>query len=98
MKNPAHPEGSICKAYVREEIALFCALYFEPEVQTRLTRPPRNDDGGDVDPRGRLSIFRHPGRPLGPTKNNARYLAQDEYDAACIYVLMNCDEIVPYIE
>lgn len=98
MKNKARVEGSICEAYIREEIALFCSLYFEPDIATRLTRPPRNDDGGDVDSMGRLSIFKHSGRPIGGTKNNARYLSQEDYDAASIYVLMNCEEIVSYTE
>lgn len=96
MKNPACVEGSICEAYIIEEIASFCALYFEEDVETKFTRVPRNDDGGEVDLMGRLSIFKHLGRPLGP-KKNTRYLTTNEYLAAELYVLMNCEEMIPYI-
>ncbi|OMO69060.1 hypothetical protein COLO4_29289 [Corchorus olitorius] len=88
---------SICEAYLIEEISTFCSHYFEINVQTRLNRVPRNDDGGDVDPKGRLSIFTHAGQSLGPT-GSRRYLTDDEYNAAEIYVLMNCEEIAPFIE
>ena len=90
-------EGSICEAYIIEEISTFCSLYFEPNVQTRLNQIPRNDDGGDIGIKGNLSIFRHPGRAYG---SNGIYKLMDlnEYRAATHYILMNCEELVPLIE
>ncbi|OMO58327.1 Transposon, En/Spm-like protein [Corchorus capsularis] len=97
VRNRNCVEGSICEAYLIEEISTFCSHYFEINVQTRLNRVPRNDDGGDVDPKGRLSIFTHAGQSFGPT-GCRRYLTDDEYNTAVIYVLMNCEEIAPFIE
>lgn len=54
--------------------------------------------GGEKDHMGRLSIFRYPRRPLGSKKNNTRYITTNEYLAVEIYVLKNCEEMVPYIE
>lgn len=33
--NKAHVEGSICNAYLTEEIANFCSNYFQPKVDTK---------------------------------------------------------------
>ncbi|KAJ7957701.1 Transposon protein, putative, CACTA, En/Spm sub-class [Quillaja saponaria] len=44
-RNKACVEGSICEAYVLQEIPNFCAIYFEPSVQTKFNRVPRQDDG-----------------------------------------------------
>ena len=98
MKNFASFKESICKAYIIEEIASFCALYFEEDVQTRFTRVPRNDDGGEMDHMSHPSIFRYLGRPLGPKINNTHYLTTNEYLVVEVYILMNCYEMVPYIE
>lgn len=47
VKNKARVEGSICEAYVLEEISNFCSRYFKPHVATNRTRAPRNDDGDE---------------------------------------------------
>lgn len=89
-------EGSICESYLIEETSFFCTHYFEPHVQTKLTTVGRHDDGGDVDaPDGCLSIFTHPGRPSG--LETIRYLSDEEFEAAMIYVLLNCPEIEPFL-
>lgn len=95
VRNKACVEGSIAEAYMIEEISTFCSFYFEPNVETKLNRVPRNDDGGDVASDESLSIFRHPGRGFGVQRE--RWLLDDEHEAATIYVLLNCDEILPYI-
>ena len=97
VNNKARVEGSICEAYIIEEISTFCCFYFESHVQTKLNQVERNDDGGEVDaPDGCLSIFTHPGRGVG--KERIRYLTDVELKAATIYVLLNCDEIQPFVE
>ncbi|XP_042379879.1 uncharacterized protein LOC121972257 [Zingiber officinale] len=63
--NRARVEASIVEAYMIEEVSTFCSSYFEPHIQSRLNRIPRNDDGGAVDSSSGLSIFTHPGRALG---------------------------------
>ncbi|XP_058010530.1 uncharacterized protein LOC110655973 [Hevea brasiliensis] len=66
VKNKAKVEGSICNAYLVEEASSFCAHYFEPHVNTRHRKVPRNDDTVEhMDEHlGNLSIFTHSGRPL----------------------------------
>ncbi|XP_021618084.2 uncharacterized protein LOC110619138 [Manihot esculenta] len=97
VKNKASVEGSIVEAYLIEEISSFCSHYFEPSISTRLNRVPRNDDGGHVEPMGRLSIFTHAGRPFGQLEHG-RMLSNEEYCAAHLYVLLNCPEIDPFID
>lgn len=98
MKNKAKVEGSICNAYLVEEASSFCAHYFEPHVNTRHRKVPRNDDTVEhMDEHlGNLSIFTHSGRPLG--KGKVRYLTEQEFQAAQMYILLNCIEVKPYIE
>ncbi len=51
---------------------------------------PAGVDAGD------LSIFTCHGRTLG--KSNRRLLTEDEYHMMQTYVLMNCEEVQPFIE
>lgn len=94
VKNPTVVEGSIVQAYLLEEISNFCSHYFEPTVQTRLNQVPRNDDGDELDCMDCLSIFTHPGRSFG--KHVKRYSTCDEYKAAHMYVILNCEEVRPF--
>nr|XP_009788780.1 PREDICTED: uncharacterized protein LOC104236537 [Nicotiana sylvestris] len=95
-KNRARVEGSICEAYIIQEISTLSSHYFQPNVQTRLTKVTRNDDGYEVDaPDGCLSIFLHPGRLSG--RKEGRYLTDDEWDAAQMYVLLNCEEVQQFV-
>lgn len=96
VKNKACVEGSIAEAYMIEEISTFCSFYFQPDVETKLNQVPRNDDGGEMDRGGRLSIFNLAGRGFGGLRE--RWLTDVELEAATIYVLLNCDEIVPYVK
>ena len=98
MKNRAHVEASIVEAYIIEEVGTFCSLYFDPDVQTRLNRVQRNDDGREMDATGLISIFSHPGRPLGSQRKGRLFRDDDEYMAAHRYVLLNCEEIEPFVK
>ena len=58
---------------------------------------PRNDDGGVVVPiEGNLLIFTYPGRSYGTAK--PRPIEGEELRATQTYILLNYDEITPYIE
>ena len=94
VKNRASIEGSIVEAYIMEEISTFCSHYFEPFIQTRLNQVPHNANGGEFDLMDRLSIFTHQGRPFG--KPLERHLTTQEYSAAELYVLLNCEEVKPF--
>ena len=43
-----------------------------------------------------LSIFKCADRSLGKAK--LRRLTDMKYNAACMYILLNCDEVKPYIQ
>ena len=93
-------ESSICNAYLVEEASTFCSYYFEDHVQTKARTVPRNYEGGgnyipSDDPLN-LSIFKYSGRPLlGHSKT--RHMTQQEYKAAHSYILLNCEEVEPYV-
>ena len=59
----------------------------------------RNSDGCGFDLEENsevLSIFKCDGRSLGKAK--LRRLTNMEYNAARTYILLNCDEVKPYIQ
>ena len=95
--NKARVEGSICNAYLVEEASNFCSHYYESHVHKRQGNVPHNDDGGVAVPiEGNFSIFTYPGRSYGTTK--PRPIEGGELRAAQTYILLNCDEVTPYIE
>ena len=95
--NKARVEGSICNAYLVEEVSNFCSHYFELHVHTGQWNVPRNDDGRVAVPiEGNLSIFTYPGRSYGTVKR--RLIEGGELRATQTYILLNCDEVTPYIE
>lgn len=108
MRNKSSPEGSIAEGYLADECLTFCSRYLGSGVETRFNRPGRNDDDddGDVSSGGRFSVFAGNGRPLGrkttldskKTNENTRQLTDEEWEQARLYVLVNCDEVTPFIE
>ena len=97
VKNKARVEGSICEAYITEETSTFCSHYFGPDVQSRIRRGPQNDYSVDLSPdNSTFSISNHFGRPSSAYKD--RILDDREIDRATLYVLLNCDEVQPYIK
>ncbi|KAM3238213.1 hypothetical protein P3L10_013243 [Capsicum annuum] len=70
--------------------------YFEPHVMSRNHNVDRNDDGGIVEYlKGNLSIFSHPGRLWGEAKK--KDLTLDEIKATQTYILLNCEEVEPFV-
>ena len=66
-------------------------------MYTRMKKVPRNDDSGNGDEiEGTLQIFKHPDRPYGQSKY--RRLLESEYEAARTYVLLNCEDVDPYVK
>lgn len=88
--NKARVEGSICNAYLMEEISNFCSHYFQPEVDTKARDLGRNvhsvvENQHDVNI---PEMFRVDcGR--APTNGRLRFLQDMEYDRAHLYVLAN---------
>ena len=99
VRNKAKVEGSICNAYLVEEASSFCSHNFEDHVNSKHRNVPRNDDGRvlvEDEYANKLSIFKHLGRAFGRAKK--RCMTNEEYEAAQSYVLLNCEEVAPYIE
>lgn len=96
VKNRSRVEGSICEAYLCQETSHFCSYYFDSHVQSMRNRVGRNDDGAQNDVQQTLSIFNHSGRSAGSC--TSRYLKDREFAAAHLHVLLNCEEVQPYIQ
>jgi hypothetical protein len=97
VKNTATVEGSICNTYLVEEASTLFSYYFGSHVQTRHTRVARNEEiatDQTVDEHS-LSICVSRDRPLG--KVQTRFLTSEEFKAATNYILLNCEEVQPYI-
>ncbi|KAL6586844.1 hypothetical protein OROMI_001832 [Orobanche minor] len=97
MSNRARVEASISEAVIIDEIVSFVSAYCHPDIETRYTRVGRNYDGGDTNPEGKLSVFSSPGRFLG-NRIRKRMLTRMEWDAAKLYVLLNCPEVEEYLD
>jgi hypothetical protein len=95
VKNNAHVEGSIIESYLIEEISQFCSYYFESKVQPYNFSTGRNGDEDDL-VQSVFSIFNFPGRFVGECQS--QFLEDREFTAAINHILINCDEIQPYIE
>ena len=97
VTNKAKVEGSICEAYLIDEITNFASHYFGDDVQTIWNRVPRNDDGGLRNVDGCLSIFSYPGKKLSK-RFYKRQLSHAEMQIAHNYVIFNCQELKSYLE
>ncbi|XP_039118067.1 uncharacterized protein LOC120253954 isoform X2 [Dioscorea cayenensis subsp. rotundata] len=94
LKNKAHVEGSICQAYIAQEINIFAEHYFEPHISCRRRRLRRNDEGVSNDIFPPFSIFNYIGRAQGRPK--IRWLSENELHVAHTYILRNCPEVQSY--
>lgn len=79
-----------------EKMTIFCS-YLDPSIKIKHNRPHRNDDGGDMDTEGHLSIFTDFELPLGQKYGPSRKLSDEKLGAIYIYILLHCEEIQPYI-
>ena len=95
--NKAQVEGSVSIGYVMDEAVKFASLYFKEGDPTLPLKEKRDevylDDIVDDD---MFEIFKPLGKAIGA--EGKRYLADNEYTAAHLYVLMNCPEVQPFIE
>lgn len=97
VRNRAMIEGSIVEAYLVNELSNYCALYFEPTVETRLNREPRNFAPECESSDQRLSIFKTPCRPLYDKARRHCQLDDGDMHKAHTYILLNCQEVFPFI-
>ncbi|XP_027186337.1 uncharacterized protein [Cicer arietinum] len=95
VKNKARVEGSIIKSYLIEDISQFCTYYFQSNKQpynASIGRKANEDDFSQTV----FSIFNLPGRFGSECK--VRFFEDKELNAVVNHILINCDEIQPYIE
>ena len=91
MGNKARVEGSICNAYLAEEISNFCSQYFQSEVDTKSRDLGRNAYLDVNVP----ELFREDcGRPT--SSGSKRWLTDKEYIRAHLYILANCGILSDY--
>ena len=96
--NKARVEGSICSAYLVQEMSTFCSYYFNSHVASNQTDVTRNVSctlpvGVDE---GNLSIFTSTGWTLG--RASGHVLTDAEYHLIQTYIFMNCEEVETFIE
>ncbi|KAL0303364.1 UNVERIFIED_CONTAM: hypothetical protein Sradi_6204500 [Sesamum radiatum] len=96
VKNKAHVESSIFKAYIVETIRLFTIYYFELHVLCKQNRPGRNDDLMSNNDMIQTSMFNYPGRASWGSKK--RWFSGSECHIIEMYVFCNCEVVTLYYE
>ncbi|XP_021773298.1 uncharacterized protein LOC110737240 [Chenopodium quinoa] len=89
--NKAHVEGSICSAYLTEEISNFCSNYFQPSVDTKTRDLGRNvnaDVDTSLDTNDILELFTEDTGRVS-TEGKLRWLDEKEFQRAHLFVLSN---------
>jgi ABC-type cobalamin transport system ATPase subunit len=94
VKNKARVEGSICMSYLQRETTYFCSHYFK--TVSLYARSQRNEAARLNDVTTTLSISNQLGRPSG--KPQTHWLSDAEKRSAHVHILINCNEVKPYIE
>lgn len=91
--NKGRVEGSICNAYLKEEISSFCSLYFEQPVDTKA-----NDLTVGVTQEGKSELPKlYQSLGEGSTiKGKTRFLCSEEYELAHLYVPSNLEILREY--
>lgn len=82
-----------------QEISYFASHYFESDVLSSNNRAGRNDDlVKNNATQSTLSVFNLSGRSYGKKNGNIRWLDDKEVAAAQLHVLINCDEVKPFLK
>lgn len=89
--NKARVEGSICNAYLTEEISNFCSNYFQPSVDTKTRDLGRNVNADVESPADNDEIPELFTVDKGRVSNlgKTRYLDDKELERAHLFVLRN---------
>uniref|UniRef100_A0A803MRD3 DUF4218 domain-containing protein n=1 Tax=Chenopodium quinoa TaxID=63459 RepID=A0A803MRD3_CHEQI len=88
--------GLHCRRLSSDECLTFCSRYMS-DIDTKFNRKGRNDDDtlNDVTLRNKLDIFRPLGHALG--EGAPRHLSFEECDQIHLYNLLNCDELIDFV-
>ncbi|WJX52560.1 hypothetical protein P8452_38659 [Trifolium repens] len=96
VKNKARVEGSICTSYLHRETTYFCSHYFKTFNLLTSTSLRNNPQSNHENVQPTLSLLSKCGRPSGKPK--VYWLLDEEWKSAHVHVLINCDEVKPYLE
>jgi hypothetical protein len=96
VTNKARVEGSICTDYIHRETTYFCSHYFNSFNLLPTTSLSSNHRSEHDVIQPTLSTLHNNGRPSG--KHGKHYLTDEEWKSAHVHILINCDEIKPYLE
>jgi len=90
VKNKARVEGSICAYYLHRETTHFCSHYFN----NFMLRPQHCRNEVDIESERLPSIlsFFDYGREI------TCWLIDEELNSTHVHVLINCNEVKPYLE
>ncbi|XP_052728261.1 uncharacterized protein LOC128195210 [Vigna angularis] len=95
VKNKARVEGSICASYLHRETTHFCSHYFKNFMLT--PQSSRNEVDIQIESLTKtLSVFDQPSRHSG--RESTHWLSDEELRSAHVHVLINCNEVEPYLE
>lgn len=88
----------VCNTCLVKESSALCTHYFESDILTRHRKVSKNaDDGGIGEGHPEMSsVFKHFCRGFG--KKKITRLDDREYHATGTYILLNYDEVKPYIK
>jgi len=95
IKNKARVKGSICASYLHRETIHFCSHYFKNFMlspRNLRNEIPHTSQGSP----SMLSIFNQPGRSSG--KKLIHWFNHKEWNSVHVHILINCNEVKPYLE
>ncbi|XP_076885340.1 uncharacterized protein LOC143534832 [Bidens hawaiensis] len=101
IRNKSQVEGCIMREHLVNEVATYCSLYFDPTIETRHNREPRNfapQHHSFLSGGSQLSVFNVPSRRLYQKGGTRRRMSVKDLKKAHTYVLLNCAEVYPYID
>ncbi|KAK6793982.1 hypothetical protein RDI58_007435 [Solanum bulbocastanum] len=91
-----HPSFAVePQGYIANECMTLCSRYLH-RIDTKFNQPERNYDRGLKQSNGGLSLFCQLGKTL--RAKIPFELEVDELEQAHLYILKNCDEVLPYLE
>ncbi|GJY67940.1 putative transposase-associated domain-containing protein [Tanacetum coccineum] len=100
IRNKSKVEGSIFDSNLVHELSTQYSLYLDLTIETWLNRDPQNyapDISSSSSTDSKLSIFKVPSRRLFNKKGREVTLTPSERHKAHTYVLLNCQEVQPFI-
>ena len=92
-RNKAKIEASVAEAFILEEVSNFTTAYYKDGLPSVHNRPPcYNADESSSN----LSLFK--GQLRKASASGTKTLRHDEWRTIMLYVLLNLNEVKPYVQ